>query len=1365
MLKVNTPHILILITCLLTLFTFKTIAQSNAMALVANTQKHETIKPLLFIQNKKQWHENVLFKTYFLGSNSLFLEKNGFTYLLTHPEDLQKIHDLHKNWEDSKDGVSMRHHAYRVRFLNANETPLTGLGKKSGYHNYFLGNDKNRWSSRVSLFGKVEQKELYDGISLETYSQKGQLKYDLIVAPNADASVIQLEYTGADKLELIDGNLHIHTSIDVMQELAPIAFQEFGNERKFVDCEYILQDNILSFHFPNGYDKTQELIIDPTVQAATLSGTNGSANFGHSATFDNEGNVYSGGRSFGDGYPTTVGAFQQTYGGGGTDIAVSKYNPDGTDLIYASYLGGQNSDLPHSIITDFNQRLYVYGSSSSDDYPVTDNAYQGTHGGDNDIVVSILSTDGTELVGSSYFGGTDSDGVNNSLENSNYGDSFRGEIILDGQTNVYIVSSTSSSDFPVTGNAFDQTYNDQIIDGIAQDAVVFKSNSDLSVLFWGTYLGGDDADIGNGIRLDDEQNVYVTGTAGAQNFPTTGNAFMGEWPGGNENAYISKISADGSSLLSSTFFGTSNGDEHSYFMDVDEVNQVHIYGQTTGTIPITPNTYFFNPGSAQFLASFNGELSEKVYSTVIGSGVSGNGYDFVPVAFMVDKCNGIYFSGYYSAANLPTTNDAISTDGGVFYLGVLEPDATDLLFGTYYGEADHVDGGTSRFDKGGVVYQGVCSCTGSIMNTLPGAWATTQSAFCDVGVFKIDFEIETVTANGTVVPGTSGCAPFEVDLTYTGLNATEWEWYFPDGSVITTIEANYTFQEAGNYEIPLVVKNPNTCNFTDTIFVQIDVLDGESSLQEFQICDGEDLFLDATTSNATYLWNEGSTSATLLVNQQGTYWVDVMIEGCAKRDSFLVTSLSTIEVELGPDTSVCDLPSIILEATDPIAVSYNWQDGTNNSTFEATASGVYTVEVTDTAGCVTYDEIDLNFGETVPVDLGPDTTLCNGQTTSISINTPDVTYEWSDGSSNQNYDINAPGIIWLELDNNGCKNRDSIEITYLPELFPNAEGLDILCANDCNGEVVVAPSGGTGFGYEIEWQTGDNTEIVSDLCPATYAVTVTDANGCTGIDESVIGAPPPLDMTLTLQDVECPNDGNGAIEITTTVGGIPPYIYSIDSSAFSPVNGAGFLSGGTYTVIAQDANGCLIEKTAVIDEPEDFIIYAGDDVFVKLGERVDLDGQIIPYYGQAIQWTPADSLNCPTCPNPYFYPLESGQMNFLVTDTTSGCFKQDSLLIFVEKPREVFAPNVFSPNLDGTNDSFTIFAGIGVEEVLKMHVFSRWGNLIFEKNNFAPNDVSQGWDGTLNGKTLNPNVFVWKAQIRFKDGQVKWFQGDVTLVR
>ena len=127
---------------------------------------------------------------------------------------------------------------------------------------------------------------------------------------------------------------------------------------------------------------------------------------------------------------------------------------------------------------------------------------------------------------------------------------------------------------------------------------------------------------------------------------------------------------------------------------------------------------------------------------------------FVPVAFMVDKCNYIYFSGYYAQPGLPVSSDAITDVGNTFYLGVLEPLAAGLSYGTYYADADHVDGGTSRFDKGGTVYQGVCSCNqngfSSVMETLPNAWATTQSTACDLGVFKIDFETQTVTAAAAV---------------------------------------------------------------------------------------------------------------------------------------------------------------------------------------------------------------------------------------------------------------------------------------------------------------------------------------------------------------------------------------------------------------------------------------------------------------------------------------------------------------------------------------------------------------------------------------------------------------------------------------
>ena len=161
----------------------------------------------------------------------------------------------------------------------------------------------------------------------------------------------------------------------------------------------------------------------------------------------------------------------------------------------------------------------------------------------------------------------------------------------------------------------------------AQDAVVLKANSNLSFLHWATFLGGNDLDSGNGIRVDEGLNVYVTGTAGDSNFPTTSGTIQPNWPGGEESGYIVKLAANGSTLLASTFFGT-NGDDNSYFVDIDEDHQVHIFGTSTGNITVSPpNTYSGTPGSNQFIAAFDNDLSTTVYRTIIGDGPNTIGFN------------------------------------------------------------------------------------------------------------------------------------------------------------------------------------------------------------------------------------------------------------------------------------------------------------------------------------------------------------------------------------------------------------------------------------------------------------------------------------------------------------------------------------------------------------------------------------------------------------------------------------------------------------------------------------------------------------------------------------------------------------------
>ncbi len=814
------------------LFAFLIIVCSGFAQSTILTEKNETSqdnsRPISFVKNSGQWNEEVVFKASLGGMNTLFLEEKGFTYVFTESQNEEHLHEaLHEGSEEHL----INHHAYKVHFKNSKAASFIEQKQEERFNNYFIGNDEEKWASNVPVYKSIVYDDLYERIDLNVYSLNGNFKYDFIIHQEADPQKIELEYEGANNLRLKNGKLIIETSVGEVIESSPFAYQIVNGEKVKIECEYYLEGTTVSYEFPNGYDTSEKLIIDPEVIAATLSGMTDTYGFGMVATYDSEGNIFSGGRAHGVGYPATTGAYQIEYGGGASDIVITKFNSTGTEQIYATYLGGEDEDTPHSIIADPFDNLYIMGSTKSQDYPISMGAFQDNKNDLNDIIISKLSVDGSTLLASTFVGGSGIDGINNSVLNSNYDDHFRSEIIVDEFGNPFVISNTKSADFPVTTEAYDTSYNAEGSED--QDAVVFKMNLDLSEMIWATFLGGDDADTGFGIRVDEIGNVYVTGIAGADNFPTTVGVVQEEWPGGEESAYVAIFNPTGSDLLGSTFWGTS-ADDHAYLLDLDEDNQIHIIGQTTGTIPITDNTYFFNEGSTQFLSAFSEDLTELVYSTVIGTGVTAFGYDFVPVAFGVDICNYIYFSGYYAAEGLPLTSDAFYTEGGAVYIGVLEPLASALHFGTYYGDADHADGGMSRFDKHGILYQGICSCTNgsNTLNTLPGAFAEEQTSFCDIGVFKIDFEANAVIAIAQAMPGLNGDAPFEVNFESLSRNATGFLWDFDDNGANATEEnASHIFDAPGVYEVQLIASNSATCNLLDTTYLIVKVNDPTSTIQ------------------------------------------------------------------------------------------------------------------------------------------------------------------------------------------------------------------------------------------------------------------------------------------------------------------------------------------------------------------------------------------------------------------------------------------------------------------------------------------------------------------------------------------------------
>ncbi len=1328
---------------------------------------HEHDASFDFIKNQGQFHENVSFQMGMGGANRLFLEKNGFTYLFFEEEAYHAIHDIRLKGtkEDLRNHV-VPGHSYKVNFLEARTKSVTGESKKEHHHNYFLGNDKSRWASEVPIFSRVVHEDLYEKIDLVSYSTDTNFKYDFIIKKGGNPADIKLEYEGVDKINLKFGNLMLHTSVGTSRESKPYAYQIIDGKEIEVPCKYSLTGNVLSYDFPKGYDKEHTLVIDPIVVAATLSGTNSSENFGHTATFDNEGGIYAGGISFGSGYPATTGAFDATFNGGGAygvDMVVSKYNPNGTALEYATYIGGSGDDEAHSMVVDFNNQLCILGTTDSNNFPTFSNSFQSSKSGGVDITVTKLNASGTALVGSTYLGGSQSDGVNLSQLNIAYGEDNRGEIILDGQGNIYVASVSSSSNFPTTPNAFQGTKSGQ------QDGVVFKLNSDLSTLFWSTFIGSAGNDTSGGIKVADNGNVIVVGTAGNPNFPMPFGGLVSAWPGGTESAYVVAFSPNGQQVIRGTYWGTS-GNDHGYFVDIDEDDNIHVYGTTTGTgLPLTPNTYSSNHGSPQFLMAVNENMTELIYSTTIGtgaypnSGSNGGGYDFVPIAFMVDKCNNIYFSGYYAVGGLPITSDAIANIPNSFYLGVLEPEATGLSFGTYYGRADHVDGGTSRFDKSGIVYQAVCSCTGAILNTIPGAHAQNQVQRCDIGVFKIDFEEETVTSAFTAIPSSSGCVPYTASFDYTGQDGEAFEWQI-EGNVIANSEnTNYTFTEAGTYEVMLIAEAGSTCNVRDTSFLTVEILDGGSTKEILSFCPGEDfLFLDASTVNATYQWQDGFTGATYSASEPGIYWVDISIPGCTQRDSFEVFISSDMNLELGEDQFICDDPTYSFDVSDPIAAEYLWSTGDTTPNLTVSQSGNYSVTLTDQYGCSLSDATVLTF-QTTPVFSFQDELICEGESVLLDPGL-DADYFWSDGSTNTSLEITEAGEYWAILDN-GCQYSDTMELSVSNIPF-SLDVTGISCATYCDGIIDVSILSGEDISdLSWQWNTGSTSLYLDNLCEGFYELTVSDENGCEFILPVDLQEPDSIFYDVNITDVTCNGDMDGMISIDNIIGGTPPYSYSWNGGTLTDDSFIGSLSGGTYDIIITDVNGCNYEEEAFVYEPPFNSVDAGPDTLITLGDSIQLQAVILNTVGQDIFWDEAQGIWCTDCIRPVVTPVNTTTYTINVFNPATGCILTDEVTIFVDKPRNVFIPNAFSPNEDGYNDLFTIYANQGVEQINYLRIYDRWGELVYVDNNFQPNGFQHGWDGFFKGKKMNPAVFVYVAEVRFKDGFDKLYEGDINLLR
>ena len=1035
-----------------------------------------------FVENKGQWDNRIKFLGQ-VNAGMFSVEQNGFMVVQHKPEDWAKIGEIahhHATSELAKNAAFTIHsHAYKVEFLNGNKvTEIVPDKPLPGYNNYFIGKDPSKWASDCKVYQGITVKDVYPNVDVRYYSNAGAVQYDLIVKPGADVSKIALKYDGADKLELKNKELVIGTSVGNLKELSPYTYQVDEIGRKQVNCKYILKNNVVTFDV-KGYDKTSTLIIDPSLVFCSFTGSTAD-NWGFTATYGPDGSMFGGGIVFSGGsFPVSPGAFQTNFAGGGGgwgafDIGIIKLSPNGSNRIYATYLGGSGNEMPQSIICDPQGNLIVAGRTNSGDYPVKPaNNLKGT-GGDFDIIVTKINAAGNGLVGSMIIGGGGPDGANiDDYPNGagsllrNYGDEARSEVNLDNAGNIYLASCTQSGNFPVV-SPFQGTKSG------GQDGVILKLSSDVSNLLFSSFLGGSGDDAAYVISISPlTGNLYVAGGTGSDNFPGDHTGVIGPASFGGVDGFVAEIS--GTALVRSTYLGTG-GTDQIYGIQFDKNGFPYVTGQTTGAWPHINATYFDN-GAKQFISKLQPDLSGFVYSTTFGS--ASNLPNISPTAFLVDRCENVYVAGWGGCFNcgapstsaypnagtggMPVTPDAAtvgksSTDGKDFYFFVLKKDAVSQLFGAFFGEdnshgagCDHVDGGTSRFDQNGVIYEAICAnCKeldpGATFPTTAGAWSTTNPSGyggkCNLALVKIAFNLAGVKAGiESIINGvprdSAGCVPLTVDFTDTVHNAKSYEWNFGDGSptVITTApNSTHVFNSTGTYLVRLVAVDSSTCNIRDTAFVHIRVGDIQATINfnpvKLNPCDSFKYRFDNVSSapvafnNTSFTWDFGDGSPRITAGTAsvfhnyaapGTYNVNLVLTDtayCNAPDSLTiqVRVAALVKAQFTTPPTGCAPYTAEFTNTSLAGQSFQWNFGDGgtstdiNPTHVYATAGTYTITLiaNDPGTCNLIDStkqtITVANNPTANFSFAPATPAENTPTTFTNQSSPDaVNFVWNFG--------------------------------------------------------------------------------------------------------------------------------------------------------------------------------------------------------------------------------------------------------------------------------------------------------------------------------------------------------------------------------
>ena len=919
-------------------------------------------------------------------------------------------------------------HTVSLSFPGSREVRPVGVGPLPGSHSFLLGNDPSGWRTGVSMFSRVVYEDLWEGVDLVyTLGERG-LKYEFVVAPGVEASTVRVRVSGHQGLSIVDGDLVTATSVGNIVDGGLSVFHRDAPLEDLPSSFALLDGDTYAFQV-TGRDTGRTLVIDPWVLSTYLGGAGDDGVM--RVEVDADGDIYGSGVTDSGNFPTSNGAFQTSLSGW-LNIFVTKLTSDGASLVFSTYIGGSFYEIANDMHVDASEDVYLCGDTYSTDYPTTAGAYQNTSFGSGmnltvDSFVTKLDASGSRLDYSTYLA-TDGE------------DSLLG-MDVDTSGRVHVTGYTTSFNMTCSAGAFQDTKADG---EWYYEAVVRVLDATGGRQLHATYLGGNDDDEGYDLQLNATGVVFVTGLTYSDDFPVTGRAYQRSLKGAVTSGFVTKLKPDLTDLHYSTYLGGSE-DQELYALALDPNDNATVTGYTYSTdYPVTADAYDRSIGFDDMdvvVSQLSADGSSLVHSTFLGK----SGEDEV-TDIGIGPTGEYHVVGTTDSASFPTTTGAVQTklkgESDGFY-GVLSQNMSQLIWGTYIGgSAEDYMSCVRPVGEVGTFVSGFTYSTD--LHTTAGAFQTRHGGGEVEGFLgKLTFDSlpplaeagpdvsidqhETVHFNG------SNCSD--------NIEVVNWTWsfYYDDGRIeLFGPLASFTFHEAGEYEVTLVVSDAANLEGTDSLAVTVrDITPPTAEAGRTRtvdqhatvVLDGLGSADNVGVANWTWTFEYGGGEVVLhgpdpefTFDDAGTYNVTLTVTdaaGLTAEDwvTIYVIDVTDPRVDAGTDVRVDQHETVTLDASacsDNVGIA-NWTwtfvyRGNPMSlygeevTFVFDDAGSYdvTLTVSDDAGNLAVDVVNVHVTDTTPptANAGEDVEVMQGTTVDLDgtgsyDNTRIASYTWT----------------------------------------------------------------------------------------------------------------------------------------------------------------------------------------------------------------------------------------------------------------------------------------------------------------------------------------------------------------------------------